>query len=78
MISATNLKGIIVPIVTPVTAHGAVDHDGLRRVVRHVLDGGVHGVSALGEPAIPLRLPQSSAWRSGARSCRKRKKRVLS
>ena len=48
MITATELKGIIVPIVTPVTEEETVDYEGLRRVVRHVLDGGVHGVFALG------------------------------
>lgn len=48
MITATDLKGIIVPVVTPVTENQAVDYEGLRRVVRHVLAGGVHGVFALG------------------------------
>jgi len=48
MITATELKGIIVPIVTPVTEEETVDYEGLRRVVRHVLDGGVHGVFPLG------------------------------
>ena len=48
MITADELKGIIVPIVTPVTEHDAVDLHGLRRVVRYVLNGGVHGVFALG------------------------------
>lgn len=48
MISAQDLKEIIVPIVTPVTEDDHVDFAGLRRVVRHVLAGGVHGVFALG------------------------------
>jgi dihydrodipicolinate synthase/N-acetylneuraminate lyase len=48
MITGQALRGITIPIVTPVTADQSVDHDGLRRVVRHVLDGGVHTVFALG------------------------------
>jgi dihydrodipicolinate synthase/N-acetylneuraminate lyase len=48
MITGQALRGITIPIVTPVTADNKVDHDGLRRVVRHVLDGGVHTVFALG------------------------------
>lgn len=48
MISAQDLKGIIVPVVTPVTEDDRVDFAGLRRSVRHVLAGGVHGVFALG------------------------------
>jgi len=48
MINASELKGIIVPIVTPVTEDETVDYEGLRRVVHHVLDGGVHAIFALG------------------------------
>lgn len=42
------LHGIVPPIVTPYTAEGGIDTAGLRRVVRHLLDGGVHGLFALG------------------------------
>ena len=42
------LHGVIPPVVTPYTADGAVDTTSLRRVVRHLLDGGVHGLFALG------------------------------
>ena len=48
MITGHALRGITVPVVTPVTADESVDHDGLRRVVRHMLAGGVHTVFALG------------------------------
>ncbi len=48
MFTATELKGVIVPVVTPVTDDDGVDHEGLRRVVRHVLDGGAHGIFAMG------------------------------
>ncbi|MFP5230919.1 MAG: dihydrodipicolinate synthase family protein [Acidobacteriota bacterium] len=38
------LHGVIPPLGTPLNAQGGVDTDGLRRLTRHVLDGGVHGV----------------------------------
>ncbi len=38
------LKGIVPPIGTPITADEKVDEQGLRNLVRHLLDGGVHGV----------------------------------
>lgn len=41
-------EGIVVPLITPLRAGGALDEAGLRRVVEHVLHGGVHGVFALG------------------------------
>jgi 4-hydroxy-tetrahydrodipicolinate synthase len=41
--------GVIPAIPTPFTADGgAVDVGALRRVVRHVLDGGVHGIMTTG------------------------------
>ena len=42
------LHGIVPPVVTPYTADGAIDTTSLRRVVRHLLGGGVHGLFALG------------------------------
>ncbi|GLZ41344.1 4-hydroxy-tetrahydrodipicolinate synthase [Actinokineospora sp. NBRC 105648] len=48
------IKGSIAPVVTPFTAEGAVDLDGLRRLVRWQLDSGSHGISiggSTGEPS---------------------------
>lgn len=42
------LHGIVPPVVTPYTADGGIDTASLRRVVRHLLAGGVHGLFALG------------------------------
>ena len=41
-------RGIIPPLVTPLSRPDRVDRAGLRRLIRHVLAGGVHGVFALG------------------------------
>jgi 4-hydroxy-tetrahydrodipicolinate synthase len=42
-------RGVISAIPTPFTANGhEVDVDALRRIARHVLDGGVHGIMTAG------------------------------
>lgn len=42
------LEGIWPALATPLNADESVDRDALRRLVRRVLDGGVHGVVVLG------------------------------
>ncbi len=42
------LEGIIVPIVTPFTRTETLDRSALRRLIRHVLGGGVHGILVSG------------------------------
>ena len=41
-------RGIIPPMVTPLTADLGLDVAGLERLVAHLLDGGVHGLFILG------------------------------
>jgi 4-hydroxy-tetrahydrodipicolinate synthase len=45
---ANDLRGIIVPIVTPINDDESVDFEGLRRVLQYVLDGGVHAIFVMG------------------------------
>jgi 4-hydroxy-tetrahydrodipicolinate synthase len=42
------IRGVIPPIVTPVDAAERIDEAALRRVVDHVIAGGVHGILSLG------------------------------
>lgn len=42
------LRGIVPPIVTPLTDRDHLDVEGLKRLVRHQLDGGVQGLFVLG------------------------------
>jgi 4-hydroxy-tetrahydrodipicolinate synthase len=42
------LQGIVPPVVTPYTADDQIDKTSLRRVIRHLLEGGVHGLFMLG------------------------------
>ena len=50
----SRIRGSIAPVVTPFSADGDVDHDGLRRLVRWQLAQGSHGISiggSTGEPS---------------------------
>jgi 4-hydroxy-tetrahydrodipicolinate synthase len=42
------LKGIVVPLVTPLAARDQLDLPGLERLIEHVISGGVHGLFLLG------------------------------
>ena len=46
--SLSYLHGIIPPVVTPLTPDYGVDEASLRRVIQHLLGGGVHGLFLLG------------------------------
>lgn len=43
-IDKEKLHGIVVPIITPLTQNEQVDEPALRKIVRHLLQGGVHGI----------------------------------
>lgn len=43
-----DLKGIIPPMVTPLTATGELDEKGLERLIEHLISGGVLGIFLLG------------------------------
>lgn len=42
------LRGVVPPVCTPFTADFRIDEPSLRSLVRHLLDGGVHGLFVLG------------------------------
>jgi 4-hydroxy-tetrahydrodipicolinate synthase len=46
--SSSPYAGVVPPVVTPLNADGTVDRPSLERLVTHLLDGGVHGLFALG------------------------------
>ena len=53
-------RGIIVPIITPLSDWDTLDLPGLSRLVEHIIGGGVHGIFVLGTtgegPSLSLRL----------------------
>ncbi|MCC7319633.1 MAG: dihydrodipicolinate synthase family protein [Rubellimicrobium sp.] len=44
----TIFKGVVPPVITPLTENHEVDYPSLTRVVEHLIDGGVHGLFVLG------------------------------
>lgn len=42
------LRGIVPPLITPLTSDEDLDRPGLERLIDHVLKGGVHGLFVLG------------------------------
>lgn len=42
------LKGLIVPLITPLNPDESLDEDGLERIVEYVIEGGVNGIFVLG------------------------------
>lgn len=42
------LKGIIPPLVTPLTDNDTLDIEGLEKLIEHTISGGVHGLFILG------------------------------
>ncbi|MGW0686164.1 dihydrodipicolinate synthase family protein [Streptomyces sp. NPDC002754] len=42
------LRGVVPPVCTPLDAQGDIDTASLSRLVEHLIDGGVHGLFALG------------------------------
>lgn len=44
----TPLRGIIPPLITPLSNTDELDVEGLERLIEHVISGGVHGIFILG------------------------------
>src|SRR5947209_3986808 len=42
------VRGIVVPLITPLDAEDALDCEALARVIEHVIQGGVSGIFILG------------------------------
>lgn len=68
MPGAFPVKGILVPLATPLSARDRLDVPGLERLLEHVIDGGVHGVFLLGTtgeaPSLTDRLKRELVERS--------------
>ena len=44
----TNTKGIIPPLITPLTTQHSLDQNGLVQLIEHVIAGGINGIFLLG------------------------------
>ena len=56
-------RGVVVPMVTPIAPDGLVDIPAARRIIEHLLDGGVDGVFVLGTTGEGASVPRSEALR---------------
>ena len=56
-------RGVIVPMVTPVTADGALDELAVKRIVDFLCAGAVHGLFVLGTTGEALAIPQKMGSR---------------
>jgi 4-hydroxy-tetrahydrodipicolinate synthase len=63
------IRGSIAPVVSPFTAEGAPDTDGLRNLIRWQLESGSHGISlggSTGEPSAQSAQERAAAIRAAA------------
>lgn len=72
----SKLRGIVPPLITPLTTEGALDVAGLERLVEHVLAGGVHGLFLLGTTGEGPALPYALRRELVSRVCRQTAGRV--
>jgi len=64
MLDIAHLGGIVPPMVTPLNADETIDEAGLRRLVRYLLNAGVHGVFVLGSTGEFAALPDEERRRA--------------
>lgn len=64
------LRGVIVPLVTPLAGRDELDVAGLERLIEHVLNGGVHGIFLLGTTGEAAALSSSLQREVVTRVCR--------
>lgn len=60
MFKVHELTGVIPALVSPLRRDGSVDEPAVPRLVQHVLDGGVHGLLALGSTGETASLDETS------------------
>jgi 4-hydroxy-tetrahydrodipicolinate synthase len=66
MIARKNKKyhGVITPIITPIDEHEHIDEKGYRRLLRHCVDRGIHGIFVAGTNGETMQLPQAERERA--------------
>jgi len=64
------LEGVIPPLVTPLRSRDELDAPALRRVIDHVIEGGVHGVFLLGTTGEGPHLSKSLQRAAVVEGCR--------
>jgi 2-dehydro-3-deoxy-D-pentonate aldolase len=63
MFDIRNLRGVLPALITPLNPDGTVDEPGAKRLVEHVMAGGVHGLLPLGSTGETASLDEPSRRR---------------
>lgn len=58
MMNIEKIKGIIPPVITPITENENVDEKGFRALLRHCVDNGLHGIFVAGSNGETMSLTQ--------------------
>lgn len=61
---AKEIIGVIPPIITPIDENENVDEQGLRRLIRHCIDHGIHGIFICGSNGECMSLTQAQRDRA--------------
>ena len=56
-------KGVVIPMVTPVTPEGNLDEPAVHRLIEYIIDGGVSGIFVLGTTGEAASIPPSMKLR---------------
>src|SRR5260370_5604053 len=56
------LSGVLPALITPLHRDGSADESGIKRLVEHVISGGVHGLLPLGSTGEGAALGERTRW----------------
>ncbi|MHC4872396.1 MAG: dihydrodipicolinate synthase family protein [Planctomycetota bacterium] len=70
------LRGVVPPIITPLSDENTLDADGLTRLIDHILGGGVHGLFLLGTTGEGPSLSVQLKYEMVSESCKRINGRV--
>jgi len=62
VIAIGELSGVLPALVTPLHRDGSADESGIKRLVEHVISGGVHGLLTLGSTGEGASLGERTRW----------------
>lgn len=63
-------RGVVVPMITPFGSDGSLDEAAVRRIIDHLLQGGVHGVFVLGTTGEAQSVPPQARKKLVETTCR--------
>ena len=64
MLKDNNFKGVVPPLVTLLTPDEEIDQQGTRKLIEHVISGGVHGIFLLGTTGEGMRITDKESQKA--------------